>query len=90
MDDHYIQAVRKGSKGLKGKPYALFYFHSYGGGGWVIDARKSIFRRVGTQVGELVESRGYPSPRVLEECRGWARCWLRLSCGGCAGFAPRR
>jgi len=68
MDDHYIQDARKGSKGLKGKPYALFYSH--GGGGWVIDAMKSIFRRVGTQVGELVESRGYPSPRVLEECRG--------------------
>jgi len=34
MDDHYILDVRKGVKGLKGKPYALFYSH--GGGGRVI------------------------------------------------------
>ena len=25
MDDHYIADVRKGMKGLKNKPYALFY-----------------------------------------------------------------
>ena len=25
MDDHYIADVRKGTKGLKGKPYAPFY-----------------------------------------------------------------
>jgi flavorubredoxin len=67
MDEHYIQDVRKGLKGLKGKPYVLFYSH--GGGGRVIDAMKRIFRRVGTLVGEPVESRGYPSPQVLEECR---------------------
>ena len=28
----------------------------------------NIFGRVGTQVGEPVASRGYPSPQVLEEC----------------------
>ncbi len=67
MDDHYIVDVRKGMKGLKGKLYALFYSH--GGGGRVIDAMKRIFKRVGTQVDEPVESRGYPSPRVLEECK---------------------
>ena len=67
MDDHYIADVRKGMKGLKNKPYALFYSH--GGGGKVIDAMRSIFRRVGTPVGEPVASRGYPSPRVLEECK---------------------
>ena len=66
MDDHYIADVRKGMQGLKGKPYVLFYSH--GGGGRVIDAMK-IFGRVGTQVGEPVASRGYPSPEVLEECR---------------------
>ena len=30
---------------------------------------KGIFGRVGMQVGEPVGSRGYPSPRVLEECK---------------------
>ena len=66
MDDHYIADVRKGTQGLKRKPYALFYSH--GGGGKVIEAMHRIFRRVGTLVGEPVASRGYPSPEVLEEC----------------------
>ena len=67
MDDHYIADVRRGTAGLKGKPYALFYSH--GGGGKVIDAMKGIFKRIGTQVGEAVGSRGYPNPEVLERCR---------------------
>ena len=67
MDDHYIADVRKGMQGLKGKPYVLFYSH--GGGGKVIDAMKRIFKRVGTQVGEAVGSRGRPSTEVLEQCR---------------------
>ncbi len=74
MDDHYIADVRKGMKGLKNKPYVLFYLH--GGGGKVIDAMKSIFRRVSTQVGEPVELRDYPSPKVLEECRVLAEAVL--------------
>ncbi len=75
MDDHYIADVRKGMQGLKGKPYALFYSH--GGGGRVIDAMKRIFRRVGTLVGEPVESRGYPSPSVLEECRALGKVLIK-------------
>jgi flavorubredoxin len=67
MDDHYIADVRKGMQGLKGKPYVLFYSH--GGGGKVIDAMKRIFRRVGTQVGEAVGSRGRPNPQVLDQCK---------------------
>ena len=67
MDDHYIADVRKGMQGLKDKPYALFYSH--GGGGKVIDAMKRIFKRVGTQVGEPVGSRGRPSPQVIEQCK---------------------
>jgi flavorubredoxin len=67
MDDHYIADVRKGMQGLKGKPYALFCSH--GGGGRVRDAMVSLFRRVGTQVGQLVASRGRPGPQVLEQCR---------------------
>jgi len=66
MDDHYIHDVRKGLRGLKGKPYALFYSH--GGGGRVRDAM-SIFKRVGTLVGEPVGSHGKPSRDVLESCR---------------------
>jgi len=67
MDDHYIHDVRKGLKGLKGKPYVLFYSH--GGGGKVRDAMLNIFKRVGRLVGEPVGSRGRPSPEVLEKCR---------------------
>ena len=67
MDDHYIADVRKGMQGLKGKPYVLFYSH--GGGGKVIDAMKGIFKRVGTQVGEPVGSRGTAQPEVLEQCK---------------------
>jgi len=66
MDDHYIADVRKGMQGLKDKPYVLFYSH--GGGGKVIDAMKRIFKRVGTQVGDAVGSRGRPSPQVLDQC----------------------
>ena len=71
MDDHYIAAVRKGMKGLNGKPYVLFYSH--GGGGRVIEAVKGIFKRVGTQVGKPIGSRGYPSPEVLEQCKALDR-----------------
>lgn len=67
MDDHYIQDVRKGMTGLKDKPYALFCSH--GGGGKVRDVMASLFKRIGTQVGGVVSSRGYPSPDVLERCK---------------------
>lgn len=71
MDDHYIHDVRKGLKGLKGKPYALFYSH--GGGGRVRDAMLKIFKRVGTLVSEPVGSYGRPCPEVLEKCRALGR-----------------
>jgi hypothetical protein len=67
VDDHYIADVRKGMQGLKGKPYALFCSH--GGGGRVREVMVSLFKRIGTQVGKVVASRGYPSPGVLERCR---------------------
>jgi flavorubredoxin len=67
MDDHYIYDVQKGLEGLKNKPYALFYSH--GGGGKVRSVMVNIFKRIGTQIGEPVESRGKPSQRVLEECK---------------------
>ena len=67
MDDHYIHDVRKGLKGLKDKPYVLFYSH--GGGGKVRDAMLNIFQRVGTLIGEPVGSRGRPNQEVLEKCK---------------------
>ncbi len=67
MDDHYIADVRKGMQGLKGKPYVLFCSH--GGGGRVRDVMVSLFKRAGTQVGQIVASRGRPSSQVLEQCR---------------------
>ena len=70
MDDHYVHDVRKGLRGLRGKPYALFYSH--GGGGRVRDSL-SIFKRVGTLVGKPVESNGRPNPEVLDRCRALGR-----------------
>ncbi len=67
MDDHYIYDVRKGLKGLKGKPYALFCSH--GGGGRVKEVMVNIFKRVGTQVGEPVSSQGRPNEQVLDKCK---------------------
>ena len=67
MDDHYIADVRQGMQGLKDKLYALFCSH--GGGGRVREVMVSLFKRIGTQVGEVVASRGYPSPNVLEQCK---------------------
>lgn len=67
MDDHYVADVRNGLGGLRGKPYALFYSH--GGGGRAREPLLRIFRRVGTQIGEPVESHGKPDAAVLEKCR---------------------
>jgi flavorubredoxin len=66
MDDHYIYDVRKGLKGLKDKPYVLFYSH--GGGGRVKDNLR-IFKRVGTLIGEPVSSKGWPDSQVLDQCK---------------------
>ena len=67
LDDHYIADVREGMKGLKDKPYALFYSH--GGGGSVKGPLEDLFKRIGTKVGETVESRGKPTAEVLAGCR---------------------
>lgn len=83
MDDHYIHDVRKGVKGLKNKPYALFYSH--GGGGRVEKAMRDLFWRVGTLVREPVDSRGYPSPKVLEACRSLGKALAEATLKGDAG-----
>ena len=67
MDDLYIHDVRKGLEGLRGKSYALFCSH--GGGGRVKDVMLNIFKRVGTQIGEPVSSKGMPDSKVLEKCK---------------------
>ena len=70
MDDWYI--VRKSNhQGLEGKPYGLFYSH--GGGGAVRDPLEKLFSRMGSQVGETIESRGRPNDAVLEACRDLGR-----------------
>lgn len=67
MDDHYVLDVRQGMQGLKGKPYALFCSH--GGGGRAKDVMVGLFKRVGTQIGELVASQRRPSAATLARCR---------------------
>lgn len=69
MDDHYIYDVRKGLKGLREKPYVLFYSHG-GGGVWKVEgAMQWIFSRVGTPIGDPVGSSGRPDQQVLERCK---------------------
>jgi len=79
MDDHYIADVRKGMQGLKEKPYALFCSH--GSGGRVRDVMVSLFKRIGTQVGELVASRGRPGPEVLERCKNLGKALAEATPG---------
>ena len=66
MDDYYIES-RKGTEGMKGKPYALFYTH--GGGGKVKSVLMDLFKSIGTLVGDPVGCQGKPTPETLEECR---------------------
>jgi len=67
MDDHYILHTRKGVKGMKEKPYALFYSH--GGGGKVREAMLGLFKYVGTLVSEPLSCPGEPTQDVLVKCR---------------------
>lgn len=70
MDDWYI-ARKANDDGLMDKPYGLFYSH--GGGGAVRRPLEELFGRMGTQVGETIESVGRPSASVLEACRDLGR-----------------
>ncbi len=71
MDDHYIQSTVKKKEGYTGKLYALFCSH--GGGGKVKSVMKELFKRVGTQVGQLVDSQGKPNQQTLKNCRELGR-----------------
>ena len=70
LDDWYI-ARKKDRRGLEGKPLGLFYSH--GGGGTARGPLESLFGRMGTQIGETIESRGAPSKAVLATCRALGR-----------------
>lgn len=67
LDDHYIHDVHKKTKGIKGKPYVLFYSH--GGGGRVKDVMVKLFTRIGSLVGEPVGSYGAPNAETISKCR---------------------
>ncbi len=66
MDDFYVHEVRKGLKGLREKPYALFYSH--GGGGRVKDSLQ-VFKRVGTLIGEPIGCYREPDEAALRKLR---------------------
>jgi len=66
IDDWYI-ARKSNRQGLENKPYGLFYSH--GGGGIVHGPLEELFGRMGSQVGETIESYGRPNNAVLKACR---------------------
>jgi flavorubredoxin len=70
IDDWYI-ARKSNRRGLENKPYGLFYSH--GGGGRVHRPLEELFSRMGSQVGETIESYGRPNNAVLEACRELGR-----------------
>ena len=66
LDDWHI-AKGSNADGLTDKPYALFYSH--GGGGKVRGVLEKLFERMGTKVGQTVESKGEPDEQALAACR---------------------
>jgi len=70
LDDWFI-AKKANPDGLTGKTFVLFYSH--GGGGAVKGPLEKLFKRMGRQVGETVESQGYPNEQVLGACRALGR-----------------
>lgn len=80
LDDWFIWKKDK-TAGLENKPYGLFYSH--GGGGAVVGPLEKLFSRMGTQVGETIESCGAPGSQVLDACNELGRA-LAEACGnGC-------
>ena len=67
LDDHFIHHVHKNLKGLKDKPFVLFYSH--GGGGSVRNVMVELFNEVGTLVGKPVGCMGQPDQQVLQNCK---------------------
>jgi flavorubredoxin len=70
LDDWYL-AQRVNPAGLKDKPLVLFLSH--GGGGAARTPFAKLFSRLGTQVGQMVESHGKPTHATLDACRALGR-----------------
>ena len=66
LDDWHI-AKQRNAEGMTEKPYSLFYSH--GGGGAVRGPLEELFGRMGTKVGDTVESKGKPTTSVIGACR---------------------
>ena len=68
IDDLYIER-KSNRQGLVDKPYGLFYSH--GGGGRVKEPFEKLFGmiKMGSKIGETIESQGHPNDSVLEACR---------------------
>ncbi|MBN1807956.1 MAG: flavodoxin domain-containing protein [Planctomycetes bacterium] len=77
VDDHYIASELQRMPGLRGKTYGLFYSH--GGGGKVRGPLQELFKLVGTQVGEPVESNGMPHANVLNRCAEMGRAVVKAA-----------
>lgn len=67
IDDRYVYETQKNLRGLRDKPFVLFYSH--GGGGKVKDVMLRIFNDIGTLVGKPVGSYGRPNQQVLQTCK---------------------
>ena len=70
LDDWFI-AHKSNAQGLENKPYALFFSH--GTGGRARGPFEELFRRMGTQVGETVDSFRAPNEATLQACRELGR-----------------
>jgi NAD(P)H dehydrogenase (quinone) len=63
LDDWYLY---RNKPGYKEKPYVLFLSH---GGGGRAEKTLSIFRYLGTQVGNTISSQGSPNKEILKKCK---------------------
>ena len=88
LDDWHIAKLANGfarmelpyREGLTDKPYAVF--DSHGGGGKVRGPLEEYFTRMGTKVGETVESRGHPDDATLADCTQLGRQLAEAAGGG--------
>ena len=79
LDDWHIAKLAN-PEGLTDKPYAVFYSH--GGGGKVRGPLEEYFTRMGSKVGETVESRGHPDDATLAACTQLGRQLAEAAGGG--------
>lgn len=70
LDDWYI-ARKTDPQGLENKPYGLFFSH--GSGARARGPFEELFRRMGTKVGETVDSLRTPDDPALQACRELGR-----------------